>query len=216
MQRSCTVSYHKAAGQTEHCYCKVGTKQEGPPPKCRLNAVFCAWACNSPGNLMPSLTKKTGKLLPTCKSQVTISNSCTTHLQLVIAACHTALTEAGCCSACVTELHALHCCWHHESFTDLRRTPEHSVRAVLHDALLHVLTHQVPVAFAGVKLDCKPARVPQGLGRTPLMDDSAETHDHRGLHTRGAEDVRTSQVGDVVGDLQAKEGLLELCRRRTG
>ncbi len=87
------------------------------------------------------------------------------------------------------------------------------LRTVLRNVLLQRLTHQVPVAFAGVELDGEPARVPQSLRRTPLMDDSAEPHNHRGLHTGGAEDVRTSQVGDVMGDLQAKEWFLELCRR---
>ena len=81
------------------------------------------------------------------------------------------------------------------------------LRIVLHYMLLQRLAHQVPVAFAGVELDCKPARVPQSLGRTPLMDDCAETHNHRGLHAGGAEDVRTRQVGDVMGDLQAENKL---------
>ena len=82
------------------------------------------------------------------------------------------------------------------------------LRIVLHDVLLRRLAHQVPVAFAGVELDCKPTRVPQSLGRTPLVDNCAETHNHRGLHARGAEDICTRQVGDVMGDLQAKNQIL--------
>ena len=70
----------------------------------------------------------------------------------------------------------------------------------------NVVSYEVEVAFARVKLNGKASRVTQGFWRAAFVDDGGETDDDGGLDAWGSQKIGAGEVGDVVGYLEKAFG----------
>ncbi len=90
----------------------------------------------------------------------------------------------------------------------------HQVRelhGVLDEEHRDVVTHQIPVAFFGIELDCETAHVACGVGRTTLTGHGREAQEHwRALALLGERDG-TGQRAEVVVGLEITVGSRAAC-----
>jgi len=65
-----------------------------------------------------------------------------------------------------------------------------------------VVSDEVEVTLPGVKFDGKSSGIPQGFRAATLVDDGGEANDERSLNSRGAKEVSTGEVRDVMRDFK--------------
>lgn len=65
-----------------------------------------------------------------------------------------------------------------------------------------VVSDEVKVTLSGVKFDGKSSGVPQGFRAATLVDDGGEADDEGSLNSRGAKEVSTGEVRDVMCDFK--------------
>nr|GEU28368.1 hypothetical protein [Tanacetum cinerariifolium] len=78
--------------------------------------------------------------------------------------------------------------------------------AVLDEEHRRVVTHQVPVAFLGVKAHGETARIAFGIGAALLATDGGKAHEGLGLLADVGKQFGFRKTGDVVGDGEGAVG----------
>lgn len=69
-----------------------------------------------------------------------------------------------------------------------------------------IVSHYIKVTLPGVELHSKTSRIPNGFRAATLMDNCRETDNDRCLNSRCPEEISTSKVRNIMGDLKEALG----------
>jgi hypothetical protein len=75
--------------------------------------------------------------------------------------------------------------------------------------------YQIPIALVGKELDGKPTRIASCIRRPLFATDGGETNEHISLLADFGEEIRASQIGDIIRDFKYSVSACTLCMNDT-